>query len=493
MDARRLCTAVVGFTLAATLTSPRTVWADPEVGAGVVTRLTGEATVARATLSQPRALGLRDDVFLRDEIRTEERSLVHVLMGGKALLTVRELSVLKVSEETGRVTIDLASGKIGLAVVRQRMRPGEIIEIRTPNAVAAVRGTVLVMEIVPGPAASGGGGVVTNVHLLHGALDVSLRTSPGTPAVSLQSLQTVAVVGDAFRGVRALSSQEAAAVTGDLKPKESPRMTLPEGFTATLLTQEVRRATVVANALAGDSGHGPGSGGTNGSKEKDKGKDKDHDKDKGSDKHKEKHDAHAGKDKADEHGTSQGHGQDNGDKRRDKSQEKGEGPGTSHGKQDGATDITLDAGDEGPKDKAKGNGSTSAPGSTSISTAGSGPAGGAASSASTGGDVVSSAGGGAPSGGGIGSGSGTGSGSSGGAGGSVKSGGPGPGGGAGSSLAGLTNLIPQDTLRKARTSSAADPGCWHPPDDRMGSRPIERRRTGRRRPTRCRVEGSLAR
>ena len=101
MDARRLSTVFVGFALAATITSPRTVWADTEVGAGVVTRLTGEATIARVTLPQPRALGLRDDVFLRDEIRTQERSLVHVLMGGKALLTIRELSVLKMTE--GRV------------------------------------------------------------------------------------------------------------------------------------------------------------------------------------------------------------------------------------------------------------------------------------------------------------------------------------------------------------------------------------------------------
>jgi hypothetical protein len=48
--------------------------------------------------------------------------------------------------------VDLQSGKVGLAVVRQRMKPVEVIEIHTPHAITAVRGTVLVVEIVPGSA-----------------------------------------------------------------------------------------------------------------------------------------------------------------------------------------------------------------------------------------------------------------------------------------------------------------------------------------------------
>jgi hypothetical protein len=113
---------------------------------GVVTTLTGRADVTRAALSQPLILKFKDDVFERDRIATAEKSIVRVLLGGKAIVTVRELSVLTITEEPGRATIDLASGKIGVAVVKQRMRPGETLEIRTPNAVAAVRGTVFVVE-----------------------------------------------------------------------------------------------------------------------------------------------------------------------------------------------------------------------------------------------------------------------------------------------------------------------------------------------------------
>jgi hypothetical protein len=72
-------------------------------------------------------------------------------MGGKALLTARELSVVTMTEDGGGAA-DLQSGKVGLAVVRQGMKPGEVIEAHTPHAISAVRETVLVVEIVPGSA-----------------------------------------------------------------------------------------------------------------------------------------------------------------------------------------------------------------------------------------------------------------------------------------------------------------------------------------------------
>src|SRR5229473_2704124 len=110
---------------------------------GVVTTIDGRATVARPALPSPLSLKFKDDVFGRDRISTQESSLVRVLLGGKAILTVRELSEVTISEEPGRAVVTLPSGKVVLAVQKQRMRPGESIEIRTPNAVAAVRGSVL--------------------------------------------------------------------------------------------------------------------------------------------------------------------------------------------------------------------------------------------------------------------------------------------------------------------------------------------------------------
>jgi len=247
--------------------APGYVLAQGQSGVGVVTTLVGEATVARATGADPLSLKMRDDVFPQDRISTKERSVVHVLMGGKALLTVRELSVLTVTEEGGRATVNLQSGKIGLAVVRQRMKPGDVIEVHTPHAVAAVRGTVLVVEIVPGSTRGDqfdAGGTSTNVHLLHGKLDVSLRSSPAGVPVRLESLQTVTVSSNVLGTMRPLSPAAAAAITRGLKTDQQSRTELPEKFAAAL--EERQRVLAVATAedlwsgRHGRKGHGAKAG-----------------------------------------------------------------------------------------------------------------------------------------------------------------------------------------------------------------------------------------
>jgi hypothetical protein len=140
---------------------PPPVPAQTSDAVGVVTTIDGRVTVARAALPSPLALKFKDDVFGRDRISTQERSLVRVLLGGKAILTVRELSQVTISEEPGRAVVTLPDGKVVLAVAKQRMRPGESIEIRTPNAVAAVRGSILAVEFRPPAAGSSASGVTT--------------------------------------------------------------------------------------------------------------------------------------------------------------------------------------------------------------------------------------------------------------------------------------------------------------------------------------------
>src|SRR5207245_3646952 len=95
------------------------------------------------------ALKVRDEVFYRDRIRTKAHSIVRVLLGGKAFVTVRALSDLIITEQPQQPTVvNLSSGKIALDLARSRMKPGEAVEVHTPNAIAAVRGTMLVVEVL---------------------------------------------------------------------------------------------------------------------------------------------------------------------------------------------------------------------------------------------------------------------------------------------------------------------------------------------------------
>jgi FecR-like protein len=128
---------------------PVPIKAQTSDAVGIVTTLDGRATVARPAIPSPLVLKFKDDVFGRDKISTQEHSLVRVLLGGKAILTVRELSQVTISEEPGRAVVTLPSGKVVLAVAKQRMRPGESIEIRTPNAIAGVRGSILAVAYDP--------------------------------------------------------------------------------------------------------------------------------------------------------------------------------------------------------------------------------------------------------------------------------------------------------------------------------------------------------
>ena len=115
--------------------------------AGVVINVHGLATVARPVLPQPAALKFKDDVFPQDRIDTRENSLIRLFLGGKSLVTVRELSVFTITEEPRRAAVDLQVGKLALQVAKSLLKPGESIEIRTPNAIVAVRGSLIVVEV----------------------------------------------------------------------------------------------------------------------------------------------------------------------------------------------------------------------------------------------------------------------------------------------------------------------------------------------------------
>src|SRR5207244_11885408 len=77
--------------------TPVVSWAQaPELG--VVTTLQGQASVARASGPGALPLKFKDAVFDRNRVQQGDESIVKVLMGGKAIVTIRELSVLTITE-----------------------------------------------------------------------------------------------------------------------------------------------------------------------------------------------------------------------------------------------------------------------------------------------------------------------------------------------------------------------------------------------------------
>ncbi len=216
-------------------------------GVGIVSTISGQATVSRVSLPQPQPLQFKDSVFDRDRISTGENSTVKVLMGGKALVTVRELSVLTITEELNRSTVDLQSGKIALGVLQQKMRPGEAIEVRTHNAVAAVRGTVIVVEIVRASAQLPGGpppALTTNVHVIHGSAVVTPTNIAGASPITVAQFQTYSQIGNILGTIRPLTPTAVNQLMVNLRSRpQFGQGSGSGGATEHIVTQEQAKAS----------------------------------------------------------------------------------------------------------------------------------------------------------------------------------------------------------------------------------------------------------
>ena len=252
---KRVDTLAVASGFFAVLLFPGLAPAQTGEGLGVVSTLSGQATIARTSLPQPVPLQCKDSVFNRDRISTAENSTVRVLMGGKALVTVRELSVLTITEEMNRSTIDLQSGKVALGVLHQKMRPGESIEVKTHNAVAAVRGTVIVVEVVQASAQVGGGstGLTTNVHVLHGSAEVTPNI-PGAAAITVGTLQTYSQLGNVPGSIRPLTPAGVTQLIGNLR--STPQFGQGSGGAAdqVMSHEQTKVSTAFASATGADLG-----------------------------------------------------------------------------------------------------------------------------------------------------------------------------------------------------------------------------------------------
>lgn len=80
----------------------------------------GSSGSARRAAHGPRSRdrpALADDIFVRDRLATAERSLLKVALGSRATVTVRELSTLTITEQSGRSAVGIESGKLSFGLL----------------------------------------------------------------------------------------------------------------------------------------------------------------------------------------------------------------------------------------------------------------------------------------------------------------------------------------------------------------------------------------
>ncbi len=167
-EQRRIRAGLEGIVVAlllAFLGHVQTAGAYTSKGVGIVTALRGEVAVTHAPAVAARedrpaqeSLKFRDDVFFQDVIDTQRESTAKVLLRGRATVTIRELSRVELREgvvpgdpSRARSVLGLLAGAFR-AIIQRDLRPQDELEVRTPNAVAAIRGTDLVVEVYQGTA-----------------------------------------------------------------------------------------------------------------------------------------------------------------------------------------------------------------------------------------------------------------------------------------------------------------------------------------------------
>ncbi len=232
-----------------------------EPRAGVVAALQGTATVVHTAAAAAAPLKFKDDVFVRDRITTGEKSIVRVLLGGKATVTAREYTVLTITEVPGTATLSVASGRIAVAVSKDRMKPGDVVQITTPNVVAGIRGTVVVAEVA---------GDRSAITVLRGLIDVT-RIDPATGhavgqpvLVGLrQQIRVNGVTPESLPQPTTITPEKARSLTADFTviPKNAPAASV-----APVTRDAVARAAQDLAAVlprGGGSGSAQGSGSVN--------------------------------------------------------------------------------------------------------------------------------------------------------------------------------------------------------------------------------------
>src|SRR5689334_22139090 len=217
--------AVCALSLSVAVAAP--AWSQDKLG--VVTTVVGPVTVARAT-TPPEPLKFKDDIFRHDRVTTGEDAITRILLGGKVIVTARERSTLTITEVPGLSTINLTSGRIAVAVEKSKMNPGERVDIRTPNAVAGVRGTVLIVEAFPD---------TSTVTVLRGLVHVTrLNSTTGLP----------------IGGFTAVGARQAVTVKANVLP---PRARPITGTRATELAREftppLKAVTSTATVVPADA------------------------------------------------------------------------------------------------------------------------------------------------------------------------------------------------------------------------------------------------
>jgi hypothetical protein len=190
--------------------------ADQGSSVAIISSVNGEARIAHpAGTQQPGQPKFRGPIIYGDHLSTGKDSSLGLLVGTNSLLTMRELSEVRIAETVrNKQILELAKGKVCLAVSRSTDLGAGPFTVRTPTSLITARnGTLLSIDVEEPPqtsriedqatklvvlAAMSGqapkASAVETIHVIEGSVDI-VSLAPGSSATSLRTGQSLRVVG----------------------------------------------------------------------------------------------------------------------------------------------------------------------------------------------------------------------------------------------------------------------------------------------------------
>lgn len=190
--------------------------ADQRSSVAIISSVNGEARIAHPAGAQlPDQPKFRGPVIYGDHLSTGKDSSLGLLVGQNSLLTMRELSEVRIAETVrNKQILEVARGRVCLAVSRSTDSGAGPFTVKTPTSlITATAGTLLSIDVEEPPQKSRvqdeKNGLVTlaamsgqapnapaveTYHVVEGSIDI-VSLAPGSSATSLRTGQSLRVTG----------------------------------------------------------------------------------------------------------------------------------------------------------------------------------------------------------------------------------------------------------------------------------------------------------
>ena len=205
---------------------------------GVISSVSGNAQITHSTAAQPSDQPkFHGPIIYGDHLSTSKNSTLGLLVGQNSLLTMRELSDVRIAETTrNKQVLEMVSGRVCLAVGQPATGATEPLVLKTATSMVTIApGTLLSVDVTTPPqksalpsessgdlvtlvatsaqgAKQGKTPVVETYQVVEGSVDI-VSLAPGSSAISLHAGQRLLVTG----GVR---GQPVAALPIDCRAQD---------------------------------------------------------------------------------------------------------------------------------------------------------------------------------------------------------------------------------------------------------------------------------